>query len=214
MCRKALIPERPGLLPDVTPESPVPGPRPGRGRKWMDEAHIPAEHTKTGQDPRIPQADVDQSRTGRDPRPPGEGTPATVGMTAGDRRDQPSAARPGPVRSRRTFEALRRSSSKGRSGPFTVRFLHQSAWSRTEVAYAINRRVGNAVVRNRLRRRMRAIMAEQASSLPVGAYVVSTGPGGSKLGFDELKVAMSQALERATARTPVRSPAPSSGRPG
>ena len=177
----------------------------------MDEAHIPAEHTKTGQDPRIPQADVDQSRTGRDPRPPGEGTPATVGMTAGDR---PSAARPGPVRSRRTFEALRRSSSKGRSGPFTVRFLRQSAWSRTEVAYAINRRVGNAVVRNRLRRRMRAIMAEQASSLPVGAYVVSTGPGGSKMGFDELKVALSQALERATARTPARSPAPSPGRTG
>ena len=78
------------------------------------------------------------------------------------------------------------------------------------MAYAINRRVGNAVARNRLRRRMRAIMAEQASSLPVGAYVVSTGPGGSKLGFDELKVAMSQALERATDRPAGHSPGPSS----
>lgn len=75
------------------------------------------------------------------------------------------------------------------------------------MAYAINRRVGNAVVRNRLRRRMRAIMAEQASSLPVGAYVVSTGPGGPQLGFDELKVAMSQALERATGRPAGHSPA-------
>ncbi len=77
------------------------------------------------------------------------------------------------------------------------------------MAYAINRRVGNAVVRNRLRRRLRAIRAEQASARPVGAYVVRTGPGGSQLGFDELKVAMSQALERATGRPAGRSPAPS-----
>ncbi len=66
------------------------------------------------------------------------------------------------------------------------------------MAYAINRKVGNAVVRNRLRRRLRAIMAEQAASLPAGAYVVRTGPAGSSLGFDELKVAMSRALEKAT----------------
>ena len=173
----------------------------------MDEAHIPAERTKTGQDPRIPQTDVDQGGTGRDPLAPGEGAPTTVGVSAGDGRERPSDRRLGPVRSRRTFEALWRT-PPGRSGPFTVRFLYRSTWSRTEVAYAINRRVGNAVVRNRLRRRMRAIMAEQASSLPVGAYVVSTGPGGPKMGFDELKVAMSQALERATGRPAGDSPAP------
>ena len=176
----------------------------------MDEADVPTQRAQARQDTRFPEADVDQGRTGRDPLAPGEGAPTTVGVTAGDRRERPSAARPGPVRSRRTFEALWHDSSQGRSGPFNVRFVYQSTWSRTEVAYAINRRVGNAVVRNRLRRRMRAVMAEQASSLPVGAYVVSTGPGGSKLGFDELKVAMSQALERATGRPaghrPARSP--------
>ena len=74
------------------------------------------------------------------------------------------------------------------------------------MAYAINRQVGSAVVRNRLRRRLRAIMAEQAPSLPAGAYVVRTGPGGPSLGFDELKVAMSQALEKATSGRARRSP--------
>jgi ribonuclease P protein component len=85
-----------------------------------------------------------------------------------------------------------------------VSFLAQGTWSRPEVAYAINRQVGSAVVRNRLRRRLRAIVSEQASSLPVGAYVVRTGPVGASMGFNELKVAMSQALERAVSGPPRR----------
>ncbi len=40
-------------------------------------------------------------------------------------------------------------------------------------------------------------MSDQAASLPVGAYVVRAGPGGAVLGFDELKVTMRQALEKA-----------------
>jgi ribonuclease P protein component len=71
-------------------------------------------------------------------------------------------------------------------------------WDLPEVGYAIGRRVGNAVVRNRLRRRLRAIVSEQAPNLPVGAYMVVVGPGGPGLRYDELKVAMSQAVERAT----------------
>jgi ribonuclease P protein component len=65
------------------------------------------------------------------------------------------------------------------------------------VAYAVGRPVGTAVARNRLRRRLRAIVTETASSLPVGAYVVRAGPEALRLNFDELKVAMGRALERA-----------------
>ena len=106
----------------------------------------------------------------------------------------------GPIRSRHTHEALRRSSSRGRSGPLTVLFLEQKSWSDAEVSYAISRRVGTAVVRNRLRRRLKAIMTELAPSLVAGAYVVRTGPGSSTLDYEELRVAMSRALERATRR--------------
>ncbi len=81
-------------------------------------------------------------------------------------------------------------------------FLQQDTWSRPEVAYAISRRVGNAVVRNRIRRRLRAIISELAPSFPTGAYVVRVGPDGPTLGFEELKVTMRQALEKAT--RPVR----------
>lgn len=160
----------------------------------MDETYVPTERAQEGEDPRLPQADVDEGRPGGDPVAPGEGTPSAVGVSSGV----------GPIRSRRTFDELRRSASRGRSGPVAVSFLAQGTWSRPEVAYAINRQVGSAVVRNRLRRRLRAIVSEQASSLPVGAYVVRTGPVGASMGFNELKVAMSQALERAVSGPPRR----------
>jgi ribonuclease P protein component len=83
-----------------------------------------------------------------------------------------------------------------------VTFLARPDWEQAQVAYAVGRKVGNAVERNRLRRRMRAIVAERAPGLPVGAYVVRSTEGGPALDFDELKVAMSRALDKATSRAP------------
>jgi ribonuclease P protein component len=54
------------------------------------------------------------------------------------------------------------------------------------------------VVRNRLRRRLRAIVSGLAGALPPGAYLVSAGPGATELSFDELRRAMSQAVWSAT----------------
>jgi ribonuclease P protein component len=164
----------------------------------MHETDIPTERAQTRQDSRFSQADVDQGGSRGHQVAAGERSPASVGVIDGYPATPPRRRGVGPIRSRRTFEALRRSPSKGRSGPLTVSFLEQPAWSRPEVAYAISRRVGGAVVRNQLKRRLRAIVAERAPFLPVGAYVVRTGPGGPLLDFDELKVAMSQALEKAT----------------
>jgi len=39
-------------------------------------------------------------------------------------------------------------------------------------------------------------MGEQAAALPIGAYAVHTGPAGPGLTFEELKVAMSRAVQR------------------
>ena len=164
----------------------------------MNETDLPTERTQTGQDPRFPQADVDQGRPSGDSLPSGEGTPSAVGVTRGASPGAGPATRVGPVRSRRTFEALRTSSRRGRAGPISVSFIEQPSCSRAEMAFAINRRVGNAVVRNRLRRRLKAIASERATRLPVGAYMVHTGPAGPGLTFEELRTAMSQALERAT----------------
>jgi ribonuclease P protein component len=173
----------------------------------MDEADLPTKCAKACEDPRVPQADVDEGRPGRDPVAPGEGAAPAVGVTTRPEVALPRHHAVGPVRSRTTFAALRRASRRGRSGPLSVAFVEQTSWSERQIAYALNRRVGNAVVRNRLRRRLRAIMLEVAPDLPTGAYVVQAGPAAPTLKFNELKVAMSQALERA-----VRQTAPSASR--
>jgi ribonuclease P protein component len=53
--------------------------------------------------------------------------------------------------------------------------LHDPTLSRPHVGYAIGRSVGNAVTRNRARRRLRAAFSARACSLRPGWYVVGAG---------------------------------------
>ncbi len=64
------------------------------------------------------------------------------------------------------------------------------------------------MVRNQLKRRLRAIVAGRVASLPAGSYVIRAAPGGALLEFDDLSVAVNQALERATSERTRRSPDP------
>ena len=178
----------------------------------MDETDLPAKCTQTCQDPWFPQTDVDQGGSSGDPCASGEGTAPALGVRMATTSGVAAPTGVGPIRSHRTFEALRRTSLRGRSGPVSVSFIEQPSWSELEVAYSIGRRVGTAVVRNRLRRRLRAIMGEQVTWLPTGAYVIHTGPEGPGLTFEELKVAMSRAIEQATSGRPGVSPTPGQDR--
>ena len=72
------------------------------------------------------------------------------------------------------------------------------------VAYSVSRRVGSAVVRNRVRRRLRAILAEIArptGQLPPGpgAYLVSVRPEAARASYGELGAAVRGALARLAA---------------
>jgi ribonuclease P protein component len=60
------------------------------------------------------------------------------------------------------------------------------------VAYSIGRAVGGAVVRNRVRRRLRAVVASVAGSplLPHGWLLVGARPNASERTFDELREEM------------------------
>ena len=69
------------------------------------------------------------------------------------------------------------------------------------VAYAIGRRVGPAVVRNRLRRRLRAAAREidvATGGLPTGAYLVSVRPAATQRSYGELRDDLASALAAAT----------------
>jgi len=65
------------------------------------------------------------------------------------------------------------------------------------VAYAVGRRVGPAVVRNRLRRRLRAAAREidlATGGLPAGAYLVSVRPEAALRSYAALRDDLGSAL--------------------
>jgi ribonuclease P protein component len=128
----------------------------------------------------------------------------------------------GRVRHRATFLDLRRYGRRATSGPLTVTFVADLApgpeaeppprdRARPRVAFAVPRRVGKAVVRNRLRRRLRAVFAEaDAARAPAGAYLVAVRPGAADLSYRELSEHVHRALSQIAERP--RRPAPGAGR--
>jgi ribonuclease P protein component len=109
----------------------------------------------------------------------------------------------GRVRHRSTFTDLRRRGVRAASGPISVTFAgdlsfddgRQSPPALARVAFAVPRRVGKAVVRNKVRRRLRAILAETgADRLPPGAYLMAVRPGVDGLTYRELSEHVHRAL--------------------
>ena len=67
------------------------------------------------------------------------------------------------------------------------------------VAYAVGRRVGGAVVRNRLRRRLRHVVHDLAPELASGAYLVAATSAASALDAPSLRRLLGELLRDVTA---------------
>ncbi|MCE2531002.1 MAG: ribonuclease P protein component [Acidimicrobiia bacterium] len=83
----------------------------------------------------------------------------------------------GRIRSGTTFERLRRDGRVVRHGLLEVRYLLDGGGGPPRVAFAVSRGTGSAVVRNRLRRRLRAVMRELSDparrpTFPSGDYLI------------------------------------------
>jgi len=83
------------------------------------------------------------------------------------------------ITDRQTFVMLREHGRRGRHGAVSVTYLGPTGSSVAEpprVAFAVGKSVGGAVVRNRIRRRLRAALRElqAAGALPAGSYLLST----------------------------------------
>ncbi len=99
---------------------------------------------------------------------------------------------------------LRRSGTRVRAGAVTMTYVAPSAPTDEppRVAFAIGRRVGAAVVRNRVRRRLRSILRELAvepGQLPSGAYLISVQPRAVTSTFAQLQHDVRRSLDKIVA---------------
>ena len=107
----------------------------------------------------------------------------------------------GRLRRRDDFQLLRSDGRTVRRGPLRVGFRATGVEVDApgpRVAYAIPRVVGPAVVRNRIRRRLRAIMVDLArrpQGVPVGDYLVRVSPGAAGSSHDELRQHLTGAID-------------------
>ncbi|MEW6153604.1 MAG: ribonuclease P protein component [Actinomycetota bacterium] len=95
---------------------------------------------------------------------------------------------------------LRRKGRRVRRGPVTVTWVAGDPGSSPRVAYAVGRQVGGAVVRNRLRRRLREIIRQASADLSPGDYLVGAGPAAAAISYGELRATVTEALRAATDR--------------
>ncbi len=106
----------------------------------------------------------------------------------------------GRITSRAAFAEVQRARARGASGPVRAAFTPADETAPglfPQVGYAIGRRCGSAVVRNRLRRRARAVVREEAPSLPRGSFLVRLEPGAAGLSPAEFRHDLARALHRA-----------------
>jgi ribonuclease P protein component len=98
------------------------------------------------------------------------------------------------VNRRQTFADLRRA-RRHREGPITVSWVSGNPVEPPRVAYTIGRRVGSAVVRNQVRRRLRMLTREAAPLLQPGAYMISVGPEAADLSYENLRTLLVKVLK-------------------
>ena len=150
------------------------GPRATASRGLFVEAHVPTQQPQARQDPRFPHPDAHEGGSRRAARPPGARPEAALGLIW-------------RVRDRATFEALA-GARRWRAGPVSLRFLSDGSDDPPRVAYALGRRFGTAVERNRARRRLRAAVAlDEALLLPGGAYLLAADRAVMTIPFPTLR---------------------------
>jgi ribonuclease P protein component len=102
------------------------------------------------------------------------------------------------LRARRDFTQLSSEGRRARAGVLWCTYLHDSTDLPPRVAFAVGRAVGPAVVRNQLRRRLRALLASSDPdlTLPSGSFLIGATPAAGTRSFVELQFDLRQLVQR------------------
>jgi ribonuclease P protein component len=148
----------------------------------MREEDFPTEQPEAEQDPRLSGSHADARRAGADWSSSPQGTLPPFRLIW-------------RVRDRATFRAL----SAGRRhfrGALMMTCVRSAESGPARVAYAIPKSVGNSVARNRVRRRLRALVHARAAQLRPGhAYLIGAASGANTATFGELDRSFGALLE-------------------
>ena len=154
------------------------------------EAYVPAQQPPPGEEARLPFPHVDPCWAQRVAGPSAQGPSTSVGLIW-------------RIRDRRTFQELRRRGRRVRSGTVVVTMLAptpEMIGSPPRVAFAVSRKVGPAVVRNRLRRQVRAHLGQLRSSSPAlfpsGTWLFSLQPEAASVARPVLLADVDECLGR------------------
>jgi ribonuclease P protein component len=168
------------------PQAPLLIQRGGRVPQEADrEAHVPTQQAEASEAARVPPAHADAGRPSDREIAAPQGPLPVVGLI-------------GRISDRATFEALRRAGRRARRGPVTV--VYAPGPTDVRVAYSVGKRLGPAVQRNRVRRRLRAALREldtDSGGLPPGAYLVMASPSAVQASYAELKRSIAVACDAA-----------------
>jgi ribonuclease P protein component len=115
------------------------------------------------------------------------------------------------IRGKRAFDELARRGRSSRGKVLWCRFLNDPDASPLRVGFSVGRSYGRATERNRLRRRLRVLVDQEAAAcgLTAGWLLVGARPSAHELTFDELQAdlrAQLQPLANSLAASPDGTP--------
>jgi ribonuclease P protein component len=148
----------------------------------IDEAHFSAQQPRPGSSSRFPSPHGDSGRSRRDPRAPRTRSSQAVGLNTLRKRSDFLAANAGKRAPMPGFVLLVRDRADGHD---TLR-----------VGFTVTKKIGNAVVRNRMKRRLRALSRDvlAADGVAGADHVLIGRAGGIERDYAALKIELVKAL--------------------